>query len=173
MLVKVRALQVNPAQIFLKASQIILPELRHRVHVDGLDSTGNQIGTYSPEYMIVRTGAYKNAGTITRGVNKGQQKDSGKSLRTGVARSKYNRTSDTKVILSLTRQMEQDLSIIATETGYGIGYLNPFNYQKAIWCEETYGKPILTQLTVSELKLVTETVQDSLQKFITGDLLNT
>jgi len=71
----------------------------------------------------------------------------------GTARPNYNRTADTKVILSLTRQMENDLSVVETSGGYGIGYLNPDNLKKARWCEETYKKKILSKLTTEEIEL--------------------
>ena len=48
---------------------------------------------------------------------------------------KHNRSADSKVIISLTRQLENDWSVIATSKGYGIGFKNPFNYQKSIWIE--------------------------------------
>lgn len=79
--------------------------------------------------------------------------------------SKYNRTSDTKVIFSLTRQMENDFGIVAsdpikTPTGYGLGFKNNATYkdvgkgkkkgsgkvrtisnaQKAEWLQEKFGK---------------------------------
>lgn len=167
LLAKINALIDNPDQILRQVALAVLPELRHRVHVEGKDSAGNQIGTYSPEYMKLRTGNYGNSGRISRGVNKGKLKDAGKftkglnikvfgtvvqdTPKAGLARPNYHRSSDPKVILSLTRQMENDLSVIESPTGYSIGYLNDFNYQKAIWCEETYKKPILTQLTTDEL----------------------
>jgi len=49
---------------------------------------------------------------------------------------KYNRTSDTKMIFSLTSQMENDFSIIATdpiktESGYGLGFKNKRNMEIA------------------------------------------
>lgn len=48
---------------------------------------------------------------------------------------KYERSSDPKVIVSLTRQLENDWSVIATSKGYGIGFKNKFNLQKARWVE--------------------------------------
>lgn len=159
-LAQLAELQNNPDPVLRTVAMAVLPALLIRVHTDGKDSSGNQIGTYSPGYMVVRTGAYKNAGTFAKGAKKGEQKDSGKNVSTGAPRPKYNRTSDTKVILSLTRQMELDTSVIQTPNGYGIGYLNSFNYQKALWCEETYKKPILTELTTDELELAKKTAQD-------------
>lgn len=126
--------------------------MRDRVHVQGKDSNEQQIGAYTPEYMKVRTGNFQSS-KIVRGVNKGQ------------ARKKYNRTADTKVILSLTRQMENDMSIcernpIKIPYGYAIGYQNDFNYDKLLWCEETYKKKILTKLSKNEEILVDEIVKN-------------
>lgn len=128
--------------------------MRDRVHVQGKDSNDNQIGTYSSEYMKVRTGNFKSS-KIVRGVNKGN------------ARKKYNRTSDTKVILSLTRQMENDMSIcernpIKIPYGYAIGYQNDFNFEKLTWLEKKYKKQILTKLSKHEEEVKNEIVNNYL-----------
>lgn len=122
--------------------------MRKRIHVQGLASDGQAIGTYSPGYMKVRTGSYGKGdkGVFTRGVRKGQ------------ARPNYNRTSDSKVILSLTRQMENDLAVceqdpFKTERGYGIGYRNIDNYNKSLYAESTYRKRIFS-LTEQEKQAV-------------------
>ena len=49
---------------------------------------------------------------------------------------KYNRSSDKKVVISLTRQLENDFSVIATEKGYGLGFKNIFNLKKATWLQD-------------------------------------
>jgi hypothetical protein len=126
--------------------------MRDRVHVQGKDANEQQIGTYSTEYMKVRTGNFKST-KIVRGVNKGQ------------ARKKYNRTADTKVILSLTRQMENDMSVcernpIKIPYGYAIGYQNDLNFEKLTWLELKYKKPILTKLSKNEEILVDEIVKN-------------
>lgn len=128
--------------------------MRDRVHVQGKDSNENQIGTYSPKYMKVRTNDFKSP-KIVRGVNKGQ------------ARKKYNRTSDTKVILSLTRQMENDMSVcernpIKIPYGYAIGYQNDFNFDKLTWLEAKYKKQILTKLSKHEEQVKDEIVNNYL-----------
>ena len=51
--------------------------------------------------------------------------------------AKYNRTSDTKVIFSLTRQMENDFSVVAanpikTSTGYGLGFKSNAVYSSKV-----------------------------------------
>lgn len=77
---------------------------------------------------------------------------------------KYQRNSDSKVIVSLTRQLENDWSVIATEKGYGIGFKNPFNLQKARWVENKKG--IIFKLTSDENKyasdLINQLVKDAL-----------
>jgi hypothetical protein len=44
----------NPETISRAAALAVLPELRNRIHVEGLDSKGAKIGTYSNSYMKVR-----------------------------------------------------------------------------------------------------------------------
>lgn len=57
---------------------------------------------------------------------------------------KYKRDASTKIIVSLTRQLENNWSVIATQNGYGIGFTNPFNLQKARWVEGIKGKTIFS-----------------------------
>jgi hypothetical protein len=147
----------------------VMPLMTQRIHQDGKASDGSQIGTYSNGYMVVRTGSYKNAGKITRGKNKGKLKDSGVKSKQRVAtpfgksayayqnieadrvaREKYNRSSDTKVIVSLTRQLENDWSVLETPKGYGIGFTNSFNADKLSWVEEVKDK-VIGALTQQEI----------------------
>ena len=37
--------------------------------------------------------------------------------------------------MSLTRNMENDFQVIATDTGYGLGFNNPDNVKKADWLQ--------------------------------------
>lgn len=138
---QLRQLQ-NPDQMLRTVALAILPELKKRVHVEGKDSNGSQIGIYSPGYMKLRTGSYDNADRFKKGAKTGQNKNAGVSTSTGNPRPQYHRTADPKVILSLTRQMENDLSVLPVGQGYGIGFNNPFNFQKSQWNEKTYGKRI-------------------------------
>lgn len=62
----------------------------------------------------------------------------------------HNRTPDKKVIVSLTRQLENDWAVIATPKGYGIGFKNRFNLQKARWVEGIKDRQIF-RLTIQEL----------------------
>lgn len=180
---QIQALRNNPDPILRTVALAVLPELKHRVHVEGKDSSGAQIGTYSPGYMAVRTGTFKNSERFTKGANKGQVKNAGTFTdatirlnkdngvftgedKVGKARPKYNRSSDTKVIFSLTRQMENDMSVVQSGNGYGIGYLNPENFKKAIWCEENYKKKVLTKLTTDEVELAKKTAIEFLPEYL-------
>lgn len=72
---------------------------------------------------------------------------------------KHNRSADSKIIVSLTRQLENNWSVIATPRGSGVGFLNPFNLQKARWVEGVKDKVIFS-LTKSEENFITETVTE-------------
>lgn len=126
----------------------VIDLMTKRIHVDGKDSDNTDIGTYSKGYMSLRTGTFKRL----------KKKDG-----TDIIRPKYNRTTDTKVVISLTRQLENDWSVIATEKGYGIGFLNEFNMQKARWTEGTYSKKIFN-LSEAEQDHAISVIQDLTRK---------
>lgn len=71
-------------------------------------------------------------------------------------RKKHQRSDDRKVIVSLTRQLENDWSVIATSRGYGIGFKNPFNLQKARWVEVQKG--VIFSLTAGENKYASDLI---------------
>lgn len=74
-------------------------------------------------------------------------------------REKNNRGKDTKVIISLTRQLENDWSVVATQRGYGIGFLNSFNAQKLKWVEEGKGK-IVSRLSAVETEYAIDRINE-------------
>ena len=88
-----------------------------------------------------KTGIVKTAGVFSKGKNKGE------------ARPKYQRDASSKVILSLTRQMENSMILVPFENGCGIGYSSEENFNKSQWCEETYGKKKIFYLTQEERDL--------------------
>lgn len=144
--------------------------MTRRIHIDGVASDGGQIGTYSPAYMKVRTGNYGNSTRITRGPNKGTLKNSGvytKGGHKGGARPAYNRSSDPKVIVSLTRQLENNWSVIATPNGFGIGFTNPFNLQKARWVEAQKKKEIFS-LSNAERDYAIQFINDKTAETLNG-----
>lgn len=98
-----------------------------RIHMDGTASDGTPIGTYSSSYLNHRQ------------------------------KPPYNRTADKKVVVSLTRQLENDWSVIATKGGYGIGFKNQFNLQKGRWVE-AIKKPFLN-LTTQETQYAQQRFQ--------------
>lgn len=158
----------NPDLLLRTVAMAVLPALKKRVHVDGKASDGSAIGTYSKGYMVLRTGGYQNADRVSKGKNKGKLKNAGTFTdrgeeKAGKARPKYNRTADTKVIVSLTRQTENDLSVVAAGGGYGLGYLNPHNFDKSKWVVETYKKEIW-KLSKEEKELVIKVAEDFVQQ---------
>lgn len=82
--------------------------------------------------------------------------------------TKYNRSSDTKVIVSLTRQLENDWSVIATERGYGVGFKNKFNLQKARWVEEIKEVSIFA-LTKQENKYASDLISQLVNEALAND----
>lgn len=75
------------------------------------------------------------------------------------ARERAGRGESRKIIVALTSQLEQDWAVIATQTGYGIGFNNQFNLQKARWVEEQKSK-IIFNLSAEEKQYITERLQE-------------
>jgi hypothetical protein len=71
----------------------------------------------------------------------------------------HQRSNDTQIIVSLTRQLENDWSVIATPKGYGIGFKNVFNLKKARWVEAIKKKEIF-QLSADENKYASDLIND-------------
>lgn len=108
-------------------------ETRERIHEKGQKGDGSQIGEYKPSYLKLR-----------------QSK-------------KYNRTADKTIVLSLTRQMENDYKVIAlSKNAYALGFDNKFNADKADWNEKRFGK--VWALTEQELDSVRLIVQDFIKR---------
>ncbi len=114
----------------------LIDKMTHRIHEEGKASDGGQIGNYNKDYL------------------KRRQKPP------------YNRKSDSKIIVSLTRQLENDWSVIATNKGYGVGFKNPFNLQKARWVEQGKQKEIFS-LSKEEQQYTTDYINE-----LVADALN-
>lgn len=152
--------------IMRRVATTLLGEVHDRIHENGLNSAGEPIGNYSAGYMKVRTGNFGNAQHFSKGKNKGAVKNAGafsRGEKKGQPRPNYNRTADTKVVVSLTRQMENDFKVVATDQGYGLGYSNEENFKKAGYVEETYGEEIFG-LTQGETDLAVQIAADELLK---------
>jgi hypothetical protein len=121
---------------------------------------------------MLRTVAFDSIANIKQrihveGLNSDQQQIGEYSNSYMKVRRFYNRSSDKKVILSLTRNMENDFTVVGGSgaTGYDLGFKNPDNAAKRERLEEKYGdvyKP--TELEVAHMRVVAE-------QFI-NDLLN-
>ena len=110
----------------------LMAVMRGRIHVQGRDSNGVPIGTYTPRYIKY-------------------------------TRRKAGRGTDNKVILSLTRQMENGYILVELQNGTGIGFSTHEDFQKAGWCEETYGKHIFKP-TAEETALVNQIAEEYIAK---------
>jgi len=75
------------------------------------------------------------------------------------ARERAGRGESRKIIVALTSQLEQDWSVQPTDKGYGIGFNNQFNADKARWVEENKGK-IIFNLSADEKKYISERLQE-------------
>lgn len=80
-------------------------------------------------------------------------------------RAKAGRGTDNKVILSLTRAMEQSMELYPITNGTGIGFSTQENWQKAKWCEETYQKKIYAP-TAEERDVCKAVAQDYIKNHI-------
>jgi len=151
-----------------------IANIKERIHEQGKASDGAQIGTYSSGYMRVRTGNYGNAVKDKKGkVKKAGAFTKGKNAFSDVATKKanlrpnYNRSSDTKVIVSLTRQLENDYQVIATQRGYAIGFNNSLNFDKSQWVEANQ-KKIIFNTTAEEKDYILERAVELVNDAING-----
>lgn len=149
-LIKVKLNNINGQRICMAMANHAIGDMRKRIHVEGKDSNNSQIGTYSDGYMKVRTDNFK-SDVYTRGKKKSEK------------RILYNRNEGTKVIASLTREMENTMKVFPLENGAGIGWDDKHNFDKSEWVEETYGKNIY-QLTSDELSNVKRVAYEEVEK---------
>lgn len=102
---------------------------------------------------------------------KGQASDGGQigTYSTGYLNFRENngRGKDTKVIVSLTRQLENDWAVIATQNGYGIGFNNSFNFEKSQWVEQQKEK-IIFNLSGPEKDYIKDRVDELVNNAING-----
>lgn len=160
---------ISPDTLLRHVAVNMLPVVRYRIHIEGLDADGTQIGRYSDGYMKVRTGVFATNEIFKKGKNKGATKPTGvftKGKNKGNPRPQYNRTNDTKVIASLTSEMENDFSVIAEGDKYGLGFKAENNFKKSQYVEATYNKKIWTLTPIEKDKVVelaTEIINEHLK----------
>ena len=73
-------------------------------------------------------------------------------------RIKDGKGSSSKVVLSFTRQMQNDWKVIPIQNGYGLGFSNSFNADKAEWAQERFGA--IYKLTPEEIKIMQAIIND-------------
>lgn len=142
-----------------------------RVNPEGFNNVGKRLLSVKDREALLRPVAFDvialmterihDQGKAADGSQIGEYSNSYLKLR----EKKYKRGTDKKIIVSLTRQLENDWSVIATEKGYGIGFKNPLNVQKAGWVEERKGKKIF-KLTQEERAQVVLSVKDQVKKLL-------
>jgi len=77
-------------------------------------------------------------------------------------RIKNGKTASPKIILSYTRQMQNDFKVIPLQGSYGLGFSNPDDTNKAEWAQERFGK--IYSLTPDETKQMQLIIDDWLEK---------
>lgn len=131
-----KELAYNKDRVVRSVATTMRAEVAYRIHTEGLDAKGNLIGP---------------AGY------------SEKYLEYRV--EKLNRLPDKKVIFSATGQMENDFQVVDTPEGYGLGFLDEFNYNKSKWLEEQFDT-VVYGLSDNELALAEKTAQEETDRFI-------
>lgn len=81
-------------------------------------------------------------------------------------RERNQRGKSKKVILSLTRQLENDISVINEGNGYAIGFKNPDKAEIAIYLEEKYQAHIFSELTTEEERFAIEAALLEIRKLL-------
>ena len=133
--VNMRLLSIQRDEMTRLQAFSLLAVMKERIHIQGKDSNGAQIGTYTPAYIKQRMSA------------------------------KYKRNGDSKVIISLTRQLENGWHPEEIANGYALCLATQEDMQKARWCEETYKKPIFAP-TAEEWALVKQIGEDYIAKHL-------
>jgi hypothetical protein len=138
-----------------------------------LTSLGQSLKTIMDPNYLLRPVAIEVLPMMTERIHKRGEASDGGQIGTysnnylKYARQKAKRGMDPKVIVSLTRQLENNWSVLETSNGYGIGFTNPFNADKLRWVEEAKDR-VISQLTTEEtdyaFERVNELVADALSK---------
>lgn len=146
-------------------------EMSRRIHSEGKNSNGSDIGSYSIKPMYVSLRAVPKPKGVGRGKNGQTKFANGKphaskyyaggysDYKTDVGRNKLG-----KVNLSLTGQLSNQFSVIATTNGYGLGWANTEMYDRSQALTKKYGQ--VWNLTESEAKMSNEIAQEQINKII-------
>ena len=132
----------NKFTVVKEVAASVAPEIRKRIHVNGKDSLGNNIGKYSKSYFKYVRPKYNRTEPIG------------------------------KKVMSLTRGMENSFTSgflnqkpTKTNLGYGIGFINESYYEIAMAQEKKLGKKIWS-LTNKELKLAYKVANNATKEIL-------
>jgi hypothetical protein len=131
-----------------------LADVKTRIHQDGKASDNTDIGKYSttPIYVSAKENPGKSFGRpigktgrskFASGEKKGQDHASRyfekgyNEFKTAIGRNQIG-----KVNLSLSGQLDTQLTVIGTQSGYGLGWPNDEMFERAGHLEKKYGKKI-------------------------------
>ena len=124
-----------------------------RIFEKGQDANRGQIGTY---------------GTKPISISKAKQaRNTGQTYFPGGYAQYHGKIGkgSSKVILRNTDQMYMDYQIVSSGSGFGFGFQNSFNSEKAGWMTDKYDKEIF-QISDEELDLLGNVLVDQLNKAI-------
>jgi hypothetical protein len=116
--------------VILAAATNVLALVAYRIHTQGERANGSPIGRYGTKYLKYREGP------------------------------RFNRSSDPTMIFSLTRQMENDFSVVEEGESAGLGFKNSHNADKARWLEAAF--PGTYILSAEEEKVVVDVINEYL-----------
>lgn len=149
-----------------------MASLTIKIQPNALSSTQNKLLSLTDRQALLRPVAFDLIALMTQRIHDEGKASDGSQIGTYSnsylkLRAKEGRGKDEKVIVSLTRQLENDWSVIATPNGYGVGFLNPLNAQKAKWVEENKGKKIFKP-TKEEREEVVLSIREQVKKLLRG-----
>lgn len=129
----------------------VLAKHKPRIFQSGQDTTGAKIGTYgtNPISISTKNQARATGKTYFKGGYAEYKKDVGKN--------------PGFVILRNTDQMMIDYGILRAGSGWGFGFQNSINADKAGWMGDKYEKPIF-ELSDQEVDLLGNVLIDQLTK---------
>jgi hypothetical protein len=132
--------------------QTVLAVQKQRIFTKGQDGQESPIGTYSTNPISIS--------------KKNQVRNTGQTyFPGGYAQYKSLAGRNPSLVnLQNTSQMFQDYSFhILGGDSYGLGFNNPFNYEKSQWMEKKYNKPIFQQSN-NEGDVLTRVIEQELGK---------
>lgn len=130
-----------------------------------LSNLGQSFSTIMDKNYLLRPVAIEVLPMMTERIHKEGKASDGGQIGTysnsylKYARAKAGRGEDPKVIVSLTRQLENNWSVLETTNGYGIGFTNPFNADKLRWVEEVKDL-VISNLTTEEIEYAFERINE-------------